>query len=299
MRMIKIFNRIRNTAGLIMISVLVLCNAGIKTVDGFVGESPFPQTAPRVKPQGESLNANKLQPYNAAVSYNKTAHSGIGLLSFQTYDFKTLYKSLGYHKPGYFGASSDEIYALRIYATKEEAYYKEINDYLRFYPKNYDWYGTSPEEAEVIVGNMDRFFLRVPVLPADLILFRGISLKFRSNKGYEINEEFTEKAYVSTSSSFKIAKYFAIEKDDDESGDSRKAVLAFYNNRPGEKGILVDQEEDEIILKRGIKFRIMAKKETGEKYDFYLMQICSASCETFLRDDVRYFWDNFNRDNIY
>jgi hypothetical protein len=145
-----------------------------------------------------------------------------------------------------------------------------------------------------MVANIDRIFTRVPALPDDLILFRGFSLKFRDNKPYQINEEFIDKGYVSTSVSFEVAEYFASGAVSGDSADSRKVVFAIYNNLPGEKGILIDQEEDEVILKHGLKFRVMAKKERVGKYELYLVQACSGPCEISLRKDAGVFWNDFN-----
>lgn len=212
----------------------------------------------------------------------------------RVYDFKTLYGGLGYPSPDYFGAGENEVADLETYISKEDANYREINDYLRFYPQPYDWYGIGPKDAKAMVKNIDRVFGRVPALPGDLVLFRGLDLKFHGDKGYEINEEFTDKGYVSTSASFKVARYFAIEINNNAVTSSRKAVFAIYFNPPGEKGILIDQDEDEVLLRHGMKFKVMAKKDNVKKYDLYLVQVCSGPCETLLRNDVRDFWSNLN-----
>jgi len=208
----------------------------------------------------------------------------------KVYDFKALYKGLGYTDT-YFGATEDELFALNTYTSTEDTYYKEINDYLRFHPAPYDWSGTSPEDAKKLVEDIDRVFTRVPALPQDLILFRGLDLAFRGNKSYTYLEEFTDKAYFSTSTSFKVAERFAEDKDKPK---AKKAVLVIYSNQAGEKGILVGQGEDEVILRRGKTFKVMAKKKSGGSYEMYLVQACSASCEKTLRKDVSSFWDSFS-----
>jgi len=122
------------------------------------------------------------------------------------------------------------------------------------------------------------------------ILYRGL--------GYLPPDYFgaseTDKGYVSTSVSFKVARYFAIEINDNAVTSSRKAVFAIYLNRSGEKGILIDQKEDEVILKHCMNFKIMAKKDNARKYDLYLVQACSENCATSVRSDVADFWANFN-----
>jgi hypothetical protein len=209
----------------------------------------------------------------------------------RVYDFKTLYKSLGYPSPGYFGSNERTIQDIESYISKEDTFYQEINGYLRFYPASYDWSGTGPEDAKLIVKNIDGIFRKAPALPADLVLFRGLSLKYRDNKPYTAGEEFTDKGYASTSTSFKVANYFATGMHDDSAGE-RKAVLVLYFDRQ-EKGILIDQNEDEVILGHGTKFRVMGTRDANG-YDLYLTQVCAGDCETVLRDDVRNFWRNFS-----
>jgi len=229
------------------------------------------------------LNADRLQPVPVA------APAGA-----RTYDFKLLYKDLGYPSPDYFGSNETEVMDLDSYTSKQDSFYEEINGYLRFFPAPYTWYGTGPDDAKLIVKNIDKVFTRVPALPADLMLFRGLDLKFRASKPYAIGEEFIDKGYVSTSVSFKVARYFAIEINDNETTASRKAVFTLYLDRPGEKGILIDQGEDEVILKHGRKFKVMAKKDNVTKYDLYLVQACSSACSAALPADVSDFWTNFS-----
>lgn len=210
-----------------------------------------------------------------------------------TYDFKSLYRSLGYPSADFFGSSEDEVMALEAYISKEDPIYGEINGYLRYHPQPYEWYGTGPEDAKVIVGHIDTMLRRAPKLPGDLLLFRGLGLGYRNNKPFETGEEFVDKGYVSTSVTYSVARYFAVEMGDAEKPD-RRAVFALYFAAPGERGILIDQGEDEVILGHGRKFRVMGRKAGMEKYDLYLVQACAASCDTTLRRDVKDFWDAFS-----
>jgi hypothetical protein len=208
------------------------------------------------------------------------------------YDFKSLYGSLGYPSPDYFGSSEEELQDITTYTSKEDTFYGEINGYLRFHPAPYEWYGTGPEDAKVIVEHIDRVFTRAPAIPGDLILFRGLGLGWHGSKPFAAGEEFTDKGYVSTSVTYSVARYFALEMGDEEKPE-RRAIFAIYLTRPSEKGILVDQGEDEVMLPRGRKFRVMAQKAGVAKYDLYLVQACAAACETTLRGDVSAFWDGF------
>ena len=209
----------------------------------------------------------------------------------RVYDFKTLYASLGYPSPDYFGSDEQTVQDIESYISKEDTFYSEINGYLRFYPAPYDWSGTGPDDAKLIVKNIDGIFRKAPALPADLVLFRGLSLKYRGNKPYPAGEVFTDKGYASTSTSFKVANYFATGMHDDSAGE-RKAILVIYFNK-AEKGILIDQNEDEVILKHGSKLRVMETRD-GNGCDLYLTQVCAGACETVLRKDVKDFWTGFS-----
>lgn len=212
----------------------------------------------------------------------------------RVYDFKALYKSLGYPSPDFFGSAEEETQDLDSYTSKEDTFYSEINGYLRYYPKPYDWSGTGPDAARVIVEHIDSIFGRVPVLPADLVLFRGLGLGYRDGRPFGIGEEFLDKGYVSTSAAFRVAYHFAVEMAADEEKPSRRAIFVMYLARPGEKGILIDQGEDEIILKHGRRFRVMARKDGVRKYDLYLVQACGAVCDRTLRQDVNAMWTSFS-----
>ena len=213
------------------------------------------------------------------------------------YDFKTLYRSLGYPDPAYFGSTPDEVEDVHTYTGKNDAIYQEINGYLRFYPGEYDWYGISPESAKIIVQHIDNVLARVPSLPRDLILFRGVGLRFRGNKGYEVNEEFLEKGYSSTSTSFKVARYFAIGGSEGEGVGSKNAVLVIYQNSADTQGILVaEQDEDEVILRHGTRYKVMASRTAREGYELYLVQACSKPCEASLEQGAGEFWKYFDLD---
>lgn len=218
---------------------------------------------------------------------------------YRAYDFKSLYKTLEYPSEdfifdssvNFFDSTEDEIQDLATYTSKDDTYYQEINGYLRFFPKEYEWSGIGPDDAKGIVKNIDSIFNRVPALPEDLILFRGVDLGYRNGKSYEVGEEFTEKAYSSTSTNFNVAKYFAggINRD----SNFRKAVFVFYLNKKNEKGILFNQGEDEVLLKHGEKIRVMEKEVKKTSFDIYFAQICDLTCDNDLNADAKVFWKNF------
>ena len=180
---------------------------------------------------------------------------------------------------------------IETYTSKDDSFYGEINGYLRYYPGEYEWYGTGPEDARKIVARLDTVFANVPDLPRDAVLFRGLRLGWHGNKPFSEGEEYVDKGYVSTSFSLKVAEHFALEMGDEEDAGARKAVLAIYSAR-AEKGILVDQGEDEAILPHGRRFRVMASRP-GPGYDLYLVQLCPAACLKAASPEAAAFWESF------
>lgn len=214
-----------------------------------------------------------------------------GLSFGKVYEFKKLFTDLGYHQQtNYFNSTMDEVMSIESYIDKYESYYSEINNYLRFYPAKYDWDGTTPEMAKQNVKDIDHIISRTPKIPGDIILFRGLTLKWRGDKPFELGEEYMDKAYVSTTTTYSVAEYFAKGLSSDKNLSNKKALFALYFHQPQIKGLLIDQGEDEVILGHGKKFRIMDKIPLAE-YDYYLVQVCSKVCETQMKKpDVQEWW---------
>ncbi len=210
----------------------------------------------------------------------------------KNYPFTTLYKKLSYSDSN-FSASEDEIYALETYTSKEDSYYRDINAYLRAFPNiSYDWNSVSPEESKKIVKDLDRYFARVPNLPANIALYRGVDLKYRKNKSFMSGEEFIEKGYLSTSTSFKVADYFANQINDNATNGTRKAIFVLYSTRQPLKAILVDQGEDEALLGHSQKIRVMLVR-IKKNYDLYLAQICAQVCQKEASGEAKKFFEKF------
>jgi hypothetical protein len=213
-------------------------------------------------------------------------------LEYKTYSFSNLSKTLGYPSEDFFGSSEKEIFDLNTYIDKEDPCYQEINGFLRFFPAPYEWYGTGPDQAREMVSSIDKIFGRVPTLPEDLIFFRGLTLSYRQNKSYEVGEEFSDKGFVSSSTSLKVAKHFAIDMNLDHP-EKKKAIFVMYLNTNSQKGILIDQEEDEIILKHGQLMKVMAVEKSAQKpYETYLVQVCNDKCESTMNSDIVKFWQS-------
>ncbi len=214
-------------------------------------------------------------------------------LEYKTYKFNKLAKLMGYPSENFFGSTEKEIFDLNNYTDKEDPCYQEINGFLRFFPAQYEWYGTGPDEAKIIVESIDHIFTKAPALPEDLILFRGVSLSFRKNKSFSIGEEFLDKGFVSTSTDFKVAYHFAVEMNNDNP-EKKKAIYVLYQNAPDQKAILIDQEEDEVILKHGQLMKVMAtRKNKNAAFETYLVQICKIDCDQSMNADIKKFWSTF------
>lgn len=199
---------------------------------------------------------------------------------FRAYNFQDLWTEMNYPVALENAATEEAMTDLETYTSKEDTWYRDINLFLRNFPKTqYDWNSISPEQAGPMVKNIDSIYEMLSALPRDLLLFRGIDLKFRKSRSYEVGEEFIEKGYASTSTSYKVADYFANHINDNETTSSLKGILVLYSPKKIIKGILIDQGEDEVLLARGEKIRIMDVDKTL-KHHVYLAQICEKVCES-------------------
>lgn len=209
--------------------------------------------------------------------------------TYKTYSFKKLYKQLGYRKYSHFTATADEILALNTYSEKFDSYYRDINMHLREYPNtDYDWDSISPEQAQKIAFDLNKYILKTPKLPPDLILFRGSAMSFRNNRSYKINEEIIEKAFLSTSTSLKTAEFFATKLCQEKDTPDLKAIHMLYSSKQPLLGILINQREGEVLLASGLKLRIMSIKSQGP-FDIYLTQICDQVCATNAPKQIQKF----------
>jgi hypothetical protein len=216
-------------------------------------------------------------------------------LEYKTYDFQKLSQTLGYPDRSYFGSTESEIIDLDTYTSTEDTYYIEINGYLRNFPIKYSWNGIGPETAKGIVGSINKIIERVPVIPNDLILFRGIDLKFRNQESYKIGEEIIEKGFLSTSTTFDIAYEFTKDNGSKNPVRTKKAILVLYQeNDSQEKGILIDeQSEDEVLFSNGKLLKFMSVKNLNPYFESYLVQICKVTCAKEMNFDIQKYWTNY------
>jgi hypothetical protein len=216
----------------------------------------------------------------------------------KTYEFKKLYHSLGYDKQqDYFNSTPDQVMSIESYIDKYESFYSEINNFLRMGPDFYDYNGITPELAAQNVRDIDHIISKSPTLPSNIFLYRGLTLKWRQDRPFSIGEEFDDKAYVSTTTTFSVAEYFAKGLSSDRHMSKTKALFALYFAPQKVKGLLIDQGEDEVLLKHGQKFKIM-KRTPSKDYDLYLVQICSKSCEESVTNkEVTNWWQTLSKAN--
>lgn len=216
-------------------------------------------------------------------------------VEYKEYKFDDLWSKMNYPVALEKAATEDAQNDLDTYTSKDDTWYRDINAYLRNFPKtDYDWNSISPEDAAPMVKNIDSIYANLKPIPADIILFRGVDLKFRKSKSYEVGDEFIEKGYASTSTSKKVADYFANHINDNETTSSLKAIVVLYSTKKNLKGILIDQGEDEVLLSHGEKIRIM-EVDHSRKHDVYLAQICGETCAPTMPVNLQLKKINFAR----
>jgi hypothetical protein len=206
-----------------------------------------------------------------------------------TYTYQELYDKLEYSKIEKTLRSSPEMDSLAMYIDPSDTNYSEINQYLRHIP--HDWYAIGPKEAKATVKDIDYLMKNHPALSQDLVLFRGLNLNWRSNRPFKINEEFTDKAYISTSLNLKIAEQFATKEN-----ENGVLLVMYFENKPS-KGILVpsnEAQEEEVLLERGMSFKVMDTKKR-DSYTLHLVQICGHSeCKRSIKnEDAKKIWAQF------
>lgn len=216
--------------------------------------------------------------------FSATAFSG-------EYNFQDLWYFTGYDE-FYFGASQDELASLDAYKDTKLNAYVRINSYLRNQSDEVLKSDKTSEESKHI-KNIDSLINFMPPLPADIILYRGMTLIWRNNKIFEIGEEYVDKAYSSTSTTFREALVYAIPNGFGIPNNPIKGVVfTLYFQTPNAFGVLIDHGEDEVLLNHGLRFRIMQKK-SAKDFTHYLVQICQKEkCDTEVKDrpDVLDVW---------
>lgn len=207
------------------------------------------------------------------------------------YNYDELYSALNYQAIEETVRNSDQMDSLNQYVYSFDSYYQEINDYLRYYPGKYNWYGIGPRDARKYIKDINFLIKNHPTLPKDLTLFRGLDLTWRKNKPFQIGEKFSDKAFTSTSLNLKIAEEFA-SQERETSKNSEKALFVMYFANPLQKGILVSKDEEEVILPSGLTFKVMKAKDK-QQYQMYLIQVChNSKCNINPPDSTLTDWNS-------
>jgi hypothetical protein len=194
------------------------------------------------------------------------------------FTYEELSKVVGYHeiwdahKSG--RISEDEHWALDSYVNYDDPIYPEINRYLRTGETEELYYFESPEALIASILNMDSGITKLATLPDNLMTFRGVTFEFRNKQCYSKGEEFTDKAFVSTSVQFSVAAGFAGINSDSKNGSG---ILYLYSDTKSHPGILINSLEKEVLLPRGLTFKVMDRVDRKNACHL-LVQICSQSC---------------------
>ena len=182
--------------------------------------------------------------------------------------------------------SYGEAMALTSYVSYDDAIYPEINEYLRFGKAEDLYYFQSKDELLKTIEDMDSGIKKIAILPQNLMSFRGVSFKFRNNKCYQKNETFSDPAFVSTSVDLSVANSFSGALSDEIKSSG---VLYLYSN-DNHPGILINPLEDEVLLPRNLKFKVMDRVDQG-KVCRLLIQICVKECtKEVSRPDISQAW---------
>ncbi len=194
------------------------------------------------------------------------------------YSYEELSKIVGYkeiwdaHKEG--RINEDEHWALDSYVNYDDPVYPEINQFLRKGESDELYYFESPEALKASILNMDSGITKLATLPDNLMTFRGVTFEFRNKQCYSKGEEFTDKAFVSTSVQFSVAAGFAGINSESKNGSG---ILYLYSDTKSHPGILINSLEKEVLLPRGLTFKVMDRVDRKNACHL-LVQICSHSC---------------------
>ena len=140
--------------------------------------------------------------------------------------------------------------------------YEGINSYLRkgSIPEQVtNKFGTTKKEMDSIISNIDSTFNK-SVVKSDFVVYRGLKNGDRV-LNIEIGGVYEDKAYTSTSKNYAAAKKFS-------DGVGKNSIVMEINVKKGNEAIVMNdfsinsghfKRENEILLPRGQKFKIISK----------------------------------------
>jgi hypothetical protein len=170
-----------------------------------------------------------------------------------TLSFDELSKKLGYSNyTENEKLSTDQSWSISAYTFNEEVDYQDINGFLRS-GTDYELYNQSIASVTKLINDLNSSFLLYPTLPQGLTVFRGTRLSYRGNKCFEKGEVISNKSFLSTTLSNRVADHFAFIE-----GSGMGAVLSLVINSKKQKAILISENnEHEVLLPSGTKFIII------------------------------------------
>lgn len=208
------------------------------------------------------------------------------------YSYEELSKTVGYrdtweaYQQG--RISLEEQWALSSYVEYDDPIFPEINEYLRLGKVDPLYYFESVDELKKTVLNMDSGLEKLAKLPGDLLTFRGTTFEFRENRCYVQNEEYRDLGFVSTSVEKSVAEGFAGVHSEKKKGSG---VLYLYSNAQTHPGLLINPLEKEVLLPRGMNYKVMQRKDLGGVCHL-LVQICEKVCQTTIsRSEISVYWN--------
>jgi hypothetical protein len=210
----------------------------------------------------------------------------------QQWDYSVLEKHLGYSK--YYRdnpyLNKAEKYAIRTYTNYDEPYYKDINDVLRDIPRPDGIYYIDFFDVLEISKDIDNAINKLPALPNDMILFRGVNLAYRDYIPHGNGDVFIDKAFFSTSVYDGVGTAFA----------GKGVMYAIYSSKKKRDGILCNPIEREVILPRSQAYKVMDTFKL-EKNHVQLIQRCEDkdSClEDIHLPSVNSWWDKYKQEKL-
>lgn len=151
---------------------------------------------------------------------------------------------------------------LSYYLDRNESWFNEINDYLRFEDH---WFGYAPKQLESAIVAIDTLLDKTHGLPKDLILFRGQDMNFLG-RHLKIGETFIERAYLSTTSDLHTSRMFS------GFGTMSFVMILYFEDAPG-RGLVVNSSDYEVLLQRNLNLKVMDSIRNGTRR-YGLVQIC-------------------------
>lgn len=176
---------------------------------------------------------------------------------------------------------------LQYYADKDGPWHHDVNEYLR----TGFWYGWIPEELDQSIASIDALLETTPKLPQNIVLFRGQNMSFLG-RHYSIGEEFVDNTFFSGSSDIRVARYY--------SGFNRHSfVMVLYFEGQKGRGLILNNNDKEVLLARNLKFRIMDSVK-GNTRRYGLVQICQKSgCKRKVSSKkILRWWKDYKKNHL-